>query len=505
MTTSPFSLRDTARELNMLTFVEQDLARQQQAGQIDEAFLKVLRERLNQRQHHLYNSMIEYAERAEQWHVLRALSRAHARRNPGDAQLHERAGIAALRLGRNQEALVALERAVRLGSRKFNVLYELGQLYDASGRPTEATLAWEMAIACAPNATRRIQLIEHLTRRTAAEREVAQTTVPGSVRPQLAATPARITYLRGFLAEVARAVGRLDWLPRAAEPTRSVTPAQPQPIPASEPTAPPSKPTVARQPQRTFDWAEFWSALFSERMLHALLYLGATLLVISAFIWMAFNWNRFAAPVQLAALGGITSIFYGCGWVVRSKLGLLRSGSTLIAIGAGWVAVIGWALANLLGLSPPQTWLLISAVCLPAYLATTLWLREEIFSALSAIASVNLLLAALQLVNLGQAAQGCALVVLMIGFVALVPTLRSLRDGQRLAGPPVWIAQALVPLALLYAVLALRGDWLTGPFDRHLLVGIWWLGAGHYLFSLRRLSGIAYEQALAWVAPTALL
>ncbi|NTV64325.1 MAG: hypothetical protein HGA65_12420, partial [Oscillochloris sp.] len=42
-------------------------------------------------------------------------------------------------------------------------------------------------------------------------------------------------------------------------------------------------------------------------------------------------------------------------------------------------------------------------------------------------------------------------------------------------------------------------------FDRHLLVGIWWLGAGHYLFSLRRLSGIAYEQALAWVAPTALL
>ena len=127
-------------------------------------------------------------------------------------------------------------------------------------------------------------------------------------------------------------------------------------------------------------WERIGAALFSERTLHALLYLGAAL-VVAATLTLTVTSFRSNAPWQaqqaILIFGGLN--FLISGWYVRERLGLRLSGGILLDLGALWIPLnVGVAAYQQLRwdggpyvigipLDAPQAFLAIAAVTVPAY------------------------------------------------------------------------------------------------------------------------------------------
>jgi hypothetical protein len=95
---------------------------------------------------------------------------------------------------------------------------------------------------------------------------------------------------------------------------------------------------VQRQP---FDWGAFWSALFSERTLTALLGFGVLLITVSSLVflvslWQDYTWER-VWPVVQAILVGQFVMFLLSGYIIKERLKLHLSGLAVITVAALWV------------------------------------------------------------------------------------------------------------------------------------------------------------------------
>jgi hypothetical protein len=126
----------------------------------------------------------------------------------------------------------------------------------------------------------------------------------------------------------------------ATEPPAPAQPAVPDgPATPPEPIPPIFQPEIAPAgpPREPFCWARIDEALLSRRTLQTFLYLGATLLVLSAII-LVVNWwaNLHWAVRQVILLAGMAALFWS-GYQVREKMGLRLSGGALMDIGALWV------------------------------------------------------------------------------------------------------------------------------------------------------------------------
>jgi hypothetical protein len=129
--------------------------------------------------------------------------------------------------------------------------------------------------------------LRYLQRRLESWRE--QGLAPGAVAAMLQTVSRDIARLEGQLIRVPRfspdmVEARAQLAP--SQTTSTEPPAPAQPATPSEPTPPVFQPEVApavphREP---FSWARVGEALLSRRTLQTLLYLGATLLVLSAII-----------------------------------------------------------------------------------------------------------------------------------------------------------------------------------------------------------------------------
>ena len=258
-----------------------------------------------------------------------------------------------------------------------------------------------------------------------------------------------------------------------------------------------------------FTWERFIETLLSERMLNAMLFLGALLLFAAALSLVAY-WDRFPSWLQVTFLGVFTGIFYGLGWYVLTKLKLRGSGIALSAVASLLVPLDFYAFYRFGGFpkeSWPQVWLLASLVCLGAYTLTALLVQAEFFGYLAALAAGSTLAAAMQVGNVPKetwqaALSGLALLVALAG----EGLLRGASGRWKILGQPFWWSALLGS----FVILMLSGGWalVDGSPGRPYLSGMaasWWLAGLTYLLALGRHRSGILGLAAAAIFPGAVL
>jgi len=247
-----------------------------------------------------------------------------------------------------------------------------------------------------------------------------------------------------------------------------------------------------RKPRQPLTWDRLWQTLLSERTLRAMLFLGVFLLFAAAVMLVVFNWDRFPPVVQVLFLAAFTLAFYALGWYVRVKMELRNSGIALTATGSLLVPLDFYAVYLGGGFAPyatpEQVWLLTSAVCLVAYLATVWVVEAEFFGYLVAGAAGSLLCATLRVVGVSLDWYAAALSALALLAALLAEELRGKKSRFRLLYRPLWHAAllsvtAIMPLALGWHVVGrAKGD----AFRASLAVS-WWFGCFVYALGAVRL------------------
>src|SRR4051812_22738508 len=285
--------------------------------------------------------------------------------------------------------------------------------------------------------------------------------------------------------------------PLSARPAAETSP-QPTPLSVAAPAAGPavgtSAPTAPREP-----WGErMGRALLSLRTRQTLLYLGAFLLVVSALVLVVFNWASFPPILQFALLAGVCGgLWAGGTWLARQS-GLERAGAGLQAVGAVLVPVVAFSLSRpgLLDLEPRGAWLLASALSLPIYALAAWRIRHPLFAVAGCLSGASAVLAAFSGVD--NQWLPLALVVTLLGYLLLAHWLK--RVAPELAAGPYWVAQAGLPVALLFAALL----WTNGDIDAGALAATVWAATAFCLLAawLDRRSIWAWATAL--LAPAAL-
>src|SRR5439155_17275708 len=101
-----------------------------------------------------------------------------------------------------------------------------------------------------------------------------------------------------------------------------------------------------RPAQPAFSWKQVGTYLLSERTLNALLALAAFLILASAVVISTLNPTHLRPLAHLGVMAITTLAFYGAGYVVRQKLTLPKTGSTLLAIGAAFIPLDIWTLGQ---------------------------------------------------------------------------------------------------------------------------------------------------------------
>jgi hypothetical protein len=310
--------------------------------------------------------------------------------------------------------------------------------------------------------------------------------------------------------------------PQAApesRPADALAPLVAAPVAKPTPPAAPEQPVVRVRQQTpegptgtTFSWAQLGTYLLSERTLHALLGLGAFLILASGAVISIFNPTGLGPLLHLATVLCTTLLFYGAGYVVRQRLHLALTGAAFLGIGGAFIPLCVWTLGQeLLHWQPAAIWLLASMVSLPIYLASHALLRDRTFAVLVAVAGGSELLA---LVNwLGMPLEWA--LVLLIGLGCVYAWIARCLDEQwrTLAWALAWTAQVTVPavMAILLAAGVYPSAWAAaapraqGSVNEYAVGTAWWLGAGFFGLA----SALPHQRwcrALAiWTVPVAYL
>lgn len=535
-------VRELIHTLGLVRFLEQEIEAFNQRYNLPHRSLIALQAQVRSRRWELYTALYRIAAASGRWQLAYRVALQFSYYSPTDQQVFAKLGTAAAKIGQAEQAIQALERAVALGNRSRALLLELTALYEQRADTNEAILALLAAqsenLVLDPDTVARYKQLTDTVRRQSPSKPLRPST-------RLSDTHERLAYTHGFVLDATRE-GLIDQqtsdliladlrarqanLPRdrrldqqlesppaLSESANQNQPASTAPQPKAS-TPVPSLPLggpqlagpglamassaqAALPPRKTLDWNAIWGALFSERMLRTLLYLGASLLVLSAFMWVLFNWREFPPIAQLGVLSAITASFYAGGYTLMKRLNLLRSGITLIAVGAGWVPSIGWVLGlpGLLNLDGGTTWIVISALCILAYSLSLWWLKSELFSVLLAVASISLLLALMHRFAVAASWQVLALQLLMIIFLLLAATLAQ--RGSQLGRPFRWIAHGLTPIMLIGSTFVWHNALAS---DQISLMLTWWAGLAFYGLCLLRSGGLIYEQAVVWSIPAVL-
>jgi hypothetical protein len=546
------STRELIHRLSLVRFLERELEALRQQYRLPSRTIIALQAQVRSRRWELYTALYRIAVASERWHLAYRSALQFSRYSPYDQQVFAQLGRAAAKVGQQAQAITAFERSIGLGNRSRELFLELSGLYAQTNHTNQAILALlagqSEKLVLDPASAVRYQALTDAVRKQPVE--------TSSLPTSMVDTHERLAYMQRFVLRAAND-GLIDKalaetistdlrareaklpldqrLSQKNEPTVAIPntiaqhqapePQAPSAKPTAAPSARPSTPPVAVPPfaqaphmagaglamastaqaavppRKSLDWNEIWGALFSERMLRTLLYLGAALLVLSAFMWVLFNWQEFLPVTQLAVLSTITGAFYAGGYTLMKRLNLQRSGMTLIAVGAGWVPSIGWVLGlpGLLNLDGSMTWIVISALCVLAYTLSLWWLKSELFSTLLGVAGISLSLALMHKLALEVSQQAFVLQLLMIGFVGSASMIAQ--RGSQLGRPLHWIAQGLTPIILIGSVVL----WYNAPpSSLFMMMLTWWAGFAFYAFCWQRFGGLIYEQAVVWIIPVLL-
>ncbi|MBI2171422.1 MAG: hypothetical protein HYU30_05310 [Chloroflexi bacterium] len=315
-------------------------------------------------------------------------------------------------------------------------------------------------------------------------------------------------------------------LPSAATP-RITAQAAPPP---RQPTAPP----VQRQP---FEWGAFWSALFSERTLTALLGFGVLLITVSSLallvsLWQDYTWER-VWPVVQAILAGQCVMFLLSGYIIKERLKLHLSGLAVITVAALWVplnlgawmfklfgpqigearAATGGSFPVVPGIGVPldlplYAWLMVTAISAPVWGLLTYRFRGHLLAHGTVAllgASVALAIALLGILWQWPVAFGwewpvASLAAMTIPLLVAWKRLHNSSLGA-IAEPMLWTSQGV----LAGVVVTLATMFATGAGSGYALAFALASGSGLYLLAQRYAPLPAYAYGATFTSVAALL
>ena len=309
---------------------------------------------------------------------------------------------------------------------------------------------------------------------------------------------------RQKIARLERALG----VASAAQVGPTVTPAPPPtstpPTPEREaapvarhPVATPQREYVPAPLREPFSWAKVGDALLSRRTLQTFLYIGATLLVLSAIILVVRLWDDLHwLPRQAILLAGMAGFLWS-GYQVREKMGLRLSGGVLMDIGALWVPLnVGALLFEFVGWSgdttipgidipvgvPMAVWMAIAAISAPVYafLAYRFRLVLMLYGAAAGFGAA--LLTGLAALDVSLAWQLTAVSALAPVYVWAASELRW-RDVTELGLHLFWITQAALPsLLVAVAALVIADDGSKSALTVAIWSAVLFYGVSHVLY-----------------------
>ena len=215
---------------------------------------------------------------------------------------------------------------------------------------------------------------------------------------------------------------------------------------------------VSVTPQLSFR-ERLWRTILSERTLQALLFLGIFLLFVAAISFVVWGWKDFSAPVRVAIPFAFTTLFFGLGWMVRTKTQLSRSALALSAIAALLLPIDFYTIYANYGSPPngwPVFWLLTSLACLIAYILAALQIQSRFFGYITGIAAGSTALAFLEIVSdISRDWYSAALSMLAVFLIVLATSISNYFPTGRwniFAEPfryiALWIPAILMPLTL---------------------------------------------------------
>jgi hypothetical protein len=328
-----------------------------------------------------------------------------------------------------------------------------------------------------------------------ADQELAAMTRPAVAPPVAAAPPKPEKAPAPAPAPVAAAV--------VSEPV----PPKPRPTPPA-----PRKPAVVAPAGPAFSWREVGTYILSERTLIALLALGAFMVLVSGSVISILNPTELSPLPHLGTVAATAAIFFTAGYVLRTRLELVRTGEVLLAIGGGFVPLAVWILGGpgLLNWTTATIWFVASLGGLGLYLVFYRILLDRAFAALSSIAAGSTLLAAFHLAQIPIEWGLCALIALAAAYVVTAKRLRPEMDA--LSSSLNWSSQIVVPAIMLglmiIAFFPEAWDILYGreqDLSPYAVGTAWWFGAAFYLVAYRTHAARVFLYASLWVIPIAYL
>ena len=301
-----------------------------------------------------------------------------------------------------------------------------------------------------------------------------------------------------------------------AVPTPTATPVAPE-EPAAQPqeTAPPRREYPTMPPREPFSWAKVGDALLSRRTLQTFLYIGSTLLVLSAIIlvvrlWADIHW----VPRQAILLVGMVALLWS-GFHIRYTMGLRISGGVLMDIGALWVPLnVGALLFERLGVTgdasipgidvplglPMGGWMAIAAISTPVYAFLAYRYRLVLLAHGAAIGLAATLMTGLAALDVALEWQLASIIAISPAYMWVIRELRG-RGLSELEQNLFWLVQAAVP-ALLITVVALVA---AEDGSRSAVTVSAWSAVLFYAVSFRIYRHLAFESLAAFGLLTALL
>jgi hypothetical protein len=295
-------------------------------------------------------------------------------------------------------------------------------------------------------------------------------------------------------------------------PSAAVSPPVRAPAASDVAPAPSKAPRIRPSPRPTFSWAQIGTYLLSERTLHALLGLGAFLILASGVVISILNPTGLGPLLHLTAVMSTTLLFYAAGYVIRQRLHLALTGAALLAIGGAFIPLCIWTLGQeLLHWQPAAIWLLASMVSLPIYLASHVVLRDRTFGVLVAVAGGSEVLA---LANWFGVPLEWGLVCLIgLGCAYLWLARRLDEQWATLAWALAWSAQICVPVVMLVLLSArfFPSAWQSGvrtprdAVDEYAVGAAWWLGAGFFALASTVPHQRWFRVLAIWTVPIAYL
>ena len=186
--------------------------------------------------------------------------------------------------------------------------------------------------------------------------------------------------------------------------------------------------------------------------INMLLYLGAFLIVVSAGIFVGYNFTTLTGTFKTVFLAIFAAVFYvaGLGLFLRTKK-LRPAGITFTGIGLVMLPLVGLAAYNFTGLHShgPATWLVTSLVTLVAYIATLIVTRQTYIAYLMAFTTLSMFESCVSVFNLPVYWFGWAMATVSIVLLTLSRTRLFWEDT---AAALLLSANIFLPVAIMLSL-----------------------------------------------------